>query len=688
MNKRFLNIVVCAILLFTFMPLASAELIENFSSPNGSMSSVLTSQWFSMSFRVGLTAQAPLYNLETLSVRAYRQGNIPAPGLLQLNLTSANASGYPNMSDIIASTSVNISTLTTSNIAQWVNFTIPTVAQLFKGRNYSIVLSCTSCILSSDDFNWVSDPSGGNYSGGSGFMSANNGSTWTTVAPDYLFEAFGTPSQFIVNSQTYNTQTTVLNTENFEINITVINSSLTSADAIFTYNNTNYTPTESGTGSNFKFVASVAIPSVLNTTSKSFFWNIILGDGTTTQLYKTTTNTQQINLLSIDNCSSNNIRILNLTLRDEDTRNLVTQNQSIEVEMSLQSITNSLQRTVINFTFINQSNVAICIGSGFTSATIYRADTIIKYSSADRVIEYYNIQNFTLMNTTIPQNINLYDLLISRSQEFLITYKDRSFIPLANALIEMTRKYIGLGTFLTIEVPKTDSDGKTLGHFVLSDEIYTINVKKDGVLLATFENVRPVCANQATGDCKLNLNELGSTTNPQNFQNYLGVTYDTNFNRTTRLFTWRYSSVDGSSKEANLTGKLFDNYGNQTICGGTANSPSATVTCQVPANTVNTSITFTGYINGQELFTESHSLISTPGDDTTRYILGALLICLLSLMGISRRELVLVFYIIGIVICSMLFLVDFGIIGGASALMWFIVASGLVIIKTKGAVDG
>ncbi|KKK97106.1 hypothetical protein LCGC14_2656090, partial [marine sediment metagenome] len=83
------------------------------------------------------------------------------------------------------------------------------------------------------------------------------------------------------------------------------------------------------------------------------------------------------------------------------------------------------------------------------------------------------LQNFTLRNSSIPQNINLLDLAVVDSQEFLVTFKSVELLPVAGALIDITRKYINEGVFKTVELPLTDDEGQVIAHLVLSDEIYT-----------------------------------------------------------------------------------------------------------------------------------------------------------------------------------------------------------------------
>ena len=124
--------------------------------------------------------------------------------------------------------------------------------------------------------------------------------------------------------------------------------------------------------------------------------------------------------------------------------------------------------------------------------------------------EFYYIQNYSLTNATAYQNITLYDLLNASSQVFELVVKDAAFIALEDALIEVKRKYIEDGVFRIVELPKTDRNGETIAHLTLNDVIYTFNIVKYGATIATFNDVRAVCATPTLSSCVIDFNAFAT----------------------------------------------------------------------------------------------------------------------------------------------------------------------------------
>jgi len=128
-----------------------------------------------------------------------------------------------------------------------------------------------------------------------------------------------------------------------------------------------------------------------------------------------------------------------------------------------------------------------------------------------------------------------------------MTYKDNTFSAVEGAVISLDRKYIDEDVYKSVENIKTDYLGQGRGHFDLDNVIYRITVTKDNVLLSIFENVAVFCTDSVTGDCRLNLYETTSDTNPLDFDNYQNIGYTLIFNQTLRKVILTYSTLDGST---------------------------------------------------------------------------------------------------------------------------------------------
>jgi len=328
--------------------------------------------------------------------------------------------------------------------------------------------------------------------------------------------------------------------------------------------------------------------------------------------------------------------------------------------------------------------IRICVATSLLANTSYRLDSEIQYTADSYVTETHYIENMSITNSTIPVNVSLYSLLVTRSQEFLITFKDNNFIPVEGALIELTRQYLNLGQFLTVEIMKTDTDGRTVGHFVLNDEIYTLYVKKNGVLLATFENVKAFCSNIATGDCRINLNQASSSTRFEDFENAQNVSFTQSYNDTSKDYRVTFVTTDNSIKEVNLTILKYDNFLNQTVCSTATSGTSGSLNCTIPTAYYNNTLISKIYVEDVEVSTNiffatiNNNAILT----SSRYLLGFFLIVTLPLIAISSPVISLTFFILGIIGASTFYLIDFGgFVGGFSVFLWIIVASLILIFK-------
>lgn len=487
------------------------------------------------------------------------------------------------------------------------------------------------------------------------------------------------------NSQTFQATVQELSSNSFSINETIDSSYYTSSSATLVYNNTRFAGTKTGTGNNLIFTRIITAPSVGASTNISFYWELSLNNGSTTSLFNSTFKNQTVTNVGVDDCASNTVVILNYTMYDEDTRVKIPASLNTSFEVTV-NVGDQLLENAITTSF-NKSNlnpVLVCI-QNLTSTL--RLDSTVKYSSDLRVIEYHNIQNYTLTNQSIPINISLYDLLITSSQEYLITFKDQNFIPVPNVLIDITRQYIPIGLFLTVEIPKTDNNGRTTGHFVSNDIVYTIYVRSQGQLLATFQNVQLFCAS-AVGDCRLNLDAQGSTTSPQSFTTNGNVSYRPFYNSSTRTYSFEFVSLDGIERLVSLNLTLFDNLNNQTLCSNSLSSSSGTVTCIIPSSVNGTAIAKV-YINNILIMTDIFDIISTLASQlpSFRYLIAALIILTLPLIAISSPVAAIMLFIVGLIMSGTLIAIDWGgYIGVTTALLWFIIAA-LILLFIKDRRD-
>lgn len=494
--------------------------------------------------------------------------------------------------------------------------------------------------------------------------------------------------KFFQLSQSYNTLVTETSVQNIAINLTLGSGfSLTSASLI--YNGTSYSPSIASSGSYRYLTRDISIPNVSASTNVSFYWVLNWANSTNSGSVNTSSVNQTILPITIDNCNVNTITILNYTIYDEDDRSFLTAavwNTSAKVYARLSG---DLSGSVYEFyaNTISTNPVRLCINSSFLGGETYRLDAEIQYTADDYVTEYHYIENATLNTSISSKNVSLYLLLINRSQEFLITFKNTNLIPVEGALIEITRQYLDLGNFLSVEISKTDKDGKTIGHFVLNEEVYTLYVKKNGVLLATFENVRAFCSNIATGDCRINLNQGSTTSNPSSFTNYLDVIGTQDYNDTTKVYTFSFTTTDSTTKTLNLTLYKFTNNLSTMICTDQLTSSSGTLSCTIPPMYYNGSAVSKIYVNGvlysSSIF-ELNINKSAKGLNPGRFILAFLLIITIPLLAFTSGPMTLIMFIVGLIIAGGLALIDYGgFVGPFSAFLWLVIAAIVLLAKAS-----
>ena len=484
-------------------------------------------------------------------------------------------------------------------------------------------------------------------------------------------------------NRTYNLVASEISTQTYSINVSYDNLSYSSITGYLNFNNSQYITTSSGSGENKIFSNTLVVPAVNANINKTIYWTFVLANSTGSLNITTLSSNQTIRPFVLDDCSSGTTLILNYTLRDEDTQTFLTTptNTTVEVSVLISSLDNSVTKS-FNLTKTNTNPVKVCVDSNIFATDAFRLDTIASYFATDRVKEFHHMQNVTLNSTNILQQITLFDLLTTESQSFLISLKDANFLPSAGALIDITRKYISEGVFKSVEVPKTDANGQTIAHLVLEDAVYSILVKKEGVLLATFENIIAVCQDVSTGQCTLNLNLLSSSTSPRDWRTEGGLTYAISTNYNSKVITLTYTSTDSSPKTVFINATKFDTLGNTTICSDTLTSTSGTLTCTVPATFGNTTVKTNIYVNGNYLTTKIDTFGENPNEifGYTGIVLLVVMFGMLPFFFIASP--------IGMIIAAMMSIIAAailniytggGIIGVGSTALWFVVA-GLIIL--------
>ena len=492
-------------------------------------------------------------------------------------------------------------------------------------------------------------------------------------------------------SRQFTRTTTEFASEVFAINFTYDSDSYSGISVNLWHNGTSYTSSQTASGGgNVVYNQTIVIPAITSQLNATLLWQIILTNSTGTNIINTTSSTQTINVLTIDNCTTGTILVLNYTLLNEDTEAILANttvpslNLTGEVFMVIKSpsdISNSK-----NFSMVanNTNPIQVCVNN--LNAT-YVIDVTTRYqSSPTYVSEFHNIQNRTISTSTVPININLLDLLTTRSQEFLISFKDKTLLPVSDALINIQRLYISQGQYKTVEIPKTDREGNTLGHFVLSEPIYQITVSKNGKVLGIFPNIQPKCEDSSIGNCRLPLTELANQLALRDYSTVRNITHLLTFNSTSNIITLNYVVISGNPELVRLNVSKFDGFGNHSVCNiASPASASGRLECPVPASLGNATVMVEVFANSK-LIVRNFFTIGDSSDavfGTMRVVIAILLILALALIGIGNAPVMIITMLFGFILVVSLNLIEMTFAGAASSFLWIIVSSGIILWKVS-----
>lgn len=477
---------------------------------------------------------------------------------------------------------------------------------------------------------------------------------------------------FTVNSKNFSSSTIEGSTESFILNLTQ-NSTfpITSVDLV--YNGTSYSSSLSRPGNDIVLTTNLqVIPQVSATTNVEFYWQISLSNSQTILI---SGSQQIIDSISFDNCSSFSNILYNYTLYDEETEIKLT-NTTIELDLTLYDQSGEIEVESFSKIYENINPAQVCANNPLPITTTYKVDSVVKYSSnksSGYEVEYYNLLGAELKNSTGTTNINLYDLLSEDSTVFKIIFRDSNFLPVENALIYIDRQYVSEGVFKTVELPKTDSNGEAIGHFVRNDIVYNLRVIKDGLVLGTFNNQIAFCDDFSIGNCIIQLDSVSGDDVSFNYNQELGIifselpTYDSNSSRV----NFDFSTADGVSKQVTMIVTRNDVFGNQTLCTQTITSSSGTFSCLVDPEISDTLLKV--QVVAEETSLISYIDIGDSGYGNAGYA-GWFILNLFLVFAFAKNKTIIMFSIISSYIGAIAFgIAEGNIIGLGSAGIWILV---------------
>ncbi len=472
-------------------------------------------------------------------------------------------------------------------------------------------------------------------------------------------------------NQTFNVNTTEANTETFEANV-ILGDGLSVAVAVLVYNGTSNVGSVSALGNNTIIsVDDVVIPGVDTSVNLSFFWALLLSDSTQINL---TSQNQTVFALGIDNCTSFTNKILNFTNVDEELQTLLD-NSTMEIAVNIFSSDGDI--LVLNLSDSFSTNpTTICLNTALTDNSNYLMNVIVKYSAESSAIEYFNIVDFVLNLQTVNQNITLFDLNLSDSTEFQLTFTGVDFLPVESVLVFVERQYISENVFKTVELPQTDANGQTVLHLVRNDIIYNLRFIKDGETLGTFENIIAFCQDFTIGDCIIDLSAISNESAFEPYGEFVGIIYDSppSFDSSTNLVSFSFVSDDGTTKTVQMSVERRDIFGNKIVCTNAVVSSSGTLFCNIGANLTETVLFTIINVDDSDLVFNTVVIDETSFGDIGYAAWFFLTLILILMASDSKNAVIIVTLISYIGAMSMGWFVG-GAIGVGSSGVWVLIIS-------------
>jgi hypothetical protein len=324
---------------------------------------------------------------------------------------------------------------------------------------------------------------------------------------------------------------------------------------------------------------------------------------------------------------------------------------------------------------VNSPNLVVCVANGVLNNTSYKLDLTGSYIATGYVQEFFYIDNGTISLATSPQRYNWYDLLLTDSTTFLFTFLDENGIEVPGVIVETLRYYIGEGVFTEVERSKEDDNGETHIHLVEEDVIYKFRITLNNQQIFLSDQYNAKCL---SSPCSITLSaEPENEPFPTDNNNLPEGSYSVVANKATRQVTLLFNL--NQTETMNLSVWTQNNNEAELVAQGTTTASSGSVIVSVPLQYGNATYSAVIYMNDDFVATRVVDL----SEDASNYFgalglfLAALAVLCLALIGVSHGEWVIVWTVIGLVVVSLLYLVDLP----WYALMTFIAGVGVFLIK-------
>ncbi len=488
-------------------------------------------------------------------------------------------------------------------------------------------------------------------------------------------------------SQTFNNMTTEGATETFLINFTKnTNIQISTVDLI--YNGTSNSFPYSVSGNNVLSTSSITIPVTDSDVNITFYWNITLDD---TSSITTQSNNQTIFSINVDNCNSFTNIVYNFTQYDEENQTILSGNNTIELQINIYDTKKTTILAEFSNKFVGVNPVQFCLESAILETVNYSSYVIAKYfvnatGGEAYSVEYYNILNQTIANSTIPIDIPLYNLKVDDTTKFRLTFRDDEYVLAPNILVQVHRQYIQDNDFKIVEIPLTDSNGQTVLNLVKDTIIYNfIMVNEAREIIGTFNSIVAFCSDFSIGDCTINLAPDSLSEDIYDYNEEFDISIsDPSYDDSSKLISVSFVTGDLTPKNVRMDIVKNNNFGNRSVCSSSIFAASGTLFCNISSITdVDQFLFISTFVEGnlakQDTTNLNSNILNFGTLDGAFY--AFLLILFLITMFMQDRKILVISLGLGWVAVISLGLVRGKLIGFTSAGIWILISIAIFIWK-------
>lgn len=337
---------------------------------------------------------------------------------------------------------------------------------------------------------------------------------------------------------------------------------------------TTLTPLEKSGTDVFAFNKTYTLPAqISNAVQNVSFMAEVTFDNGTVRNYTSAITSLNVSTLTMTNCTTAGNQTINFTIYDE-SKPTTKVPSSFEILLNYSAESTKTYTKQFGYNGTGLSTYAFCLNS---NSSLY-LDGVMQYSNDTNG---YSPRNYYIesLHTTVPYAINLY--LLNQSDTLSkLSVIDPSTNYVSGVLLNIQRYYISEGTYITVAEAKTDSSGTAITYLRPNDVFYQVIASQDGTVSKVFSPQKFVTDSSGV---IIDTYQLGTTISSDYF-NYLsnGFAYSCTYTTATTILRCVTADLTGITRTTSL--KVYQANlisGTNQICGSTASSASAVLTCNL-----------------------------------------------------------------------------------------------------------